>query len=202
FTLPRPRRFWLAYVSGMPSISQASPPPSGSVISFGARSWYFSGRKATKSGGVSRGPSPEMTWYLRPMRLLPLYRYDSSPVSTTAPRATPPARSGRGARLRARQDLAERHALVRVRLAWQAERTLTDHVLVDLVAAARDRHAAHEVEQLGVPAIVGRVATPEQTLGPEDVERGPRGELHHDGLLVLRHVGDTGHVAAARRARA
>src|SRR5262245_16812069 len=52
----------------MPSMSHASPPASGSVIRRGARSFHFSGTNDTKSGGVSRCPSPEMTWYLRPMR--------------------------------------------------------------------------------------------------------------------------------------
>src|SRR3954452_3855964 len=179
----------------MPSISQASPPPSGRVMSFGARSLYFSGRKATKSGGVSRCPSPEMTWYLRPMRLLPVQvRLDL--VSSTATGAAPPVPSARGS-LGAGEHLAERKSLVGVRLAGQAEGTLADHVLVDLVAPAGDRHATHEVAELGVAAGLRCVVAPEQPLGAEDVEGGTGGQLHHDGLLVLRDVGDAGDVAPA-----
>src|SRR5436189_6110088 len=65
----------------MPSMSQASPPPSGSVMSRGARSLNLSGTNFTKSGGVSMWPSPEMTWYLRAMVGTPCSSPSSSRVS-------------------------------------------------------------------------------------------------------------------------
>src|SRR5690349_8021844 len=99
-----------------------------------------------------------MTWYLRPMTQLPLFGVS---LACLPPPPEAPQGSGRR-RLRAGQDLPVGQALVGVGLPGQAEGALADHVLVDLVAAAGDRHAADEVELLDVPATVDPVGAPEE----------------------------------------
>src|SRR3954453_11438629 len=122
-----------------------------------------------------------MTWYLRPMRLLPVQvRIDL--VSSPAAGAAPPVPSARGS-LGAGEHLAERKSLVGVRLAGQTEGTLADHVLVDLVAPAGDRHATHEVEELGVAAGLRCVGAPEQALGAADLGGGTGGPVPNHGRL-------------------
>src|SRR5215207_732104 len=138
-----------------------------------------------------------MTWYLRPMTLLPLVG-DSRPVyhrSRGLPSGLTPGSARCG--FRARQDLPVREALVGVGLPGEAERALADDVLVDLVAAAGDRHATHEVELLGVLAVLDAVLAPQQAVRTEDVERDLGHQLHGDRLLVLGHVGEAGDVATA-----
>src|SRR5262245_4048987 len=180
---------------GWPSMTQPSP-PSGSLISRGARSFHLSGTYRThRSGGVSTWPSAEMTWYFLANSVSPFLELlmDSHPVGANS-----------GAKAISLQ------VAVRVAPGQAPERRCAHRDLYIARSRARERAAAHPAaRRLRGDAAAGPADRPQPLLRriAERAARAPPGggagallPVNASGASARAFPELAGYPAGARRA--